>query len=285
MTPAQAILSRCIDYAGMFPPAGLDLETAVQNYAAYLSGRDAWALGMFVLPLQDLEYFTGRWPHFACSWNVSAVLRGGLSEQMEFVRKGLPPCVVAIECGPVPLQGVGELRGAMPEDRTLYTEVDLATRLEDAVQAIASMGARAKVRTGGTTLGATPPGASVARFIFSCVLQRLKFKATAGLHHAICGEHALGYEPDSDRGQSHGFLNVLLASTLLAQGGDVPTATALLQESSLVSLEFSTTAIRWRDRSFRVQQLSMMRRNVMSSFGSCSFTEPIEELRTAGIIP
>ena len=37
-TALQALLESLIDYAGLFPPAGLDMATAVANYAGYKDG-------------------------------------------------------------------------------------------------------------------------------------------------------------------------------------------------------------------------------------------------------
>ena len=39
-----------IDYAGLFPPAALDLDAAFRNYPRYRTGRDGWMLGRFIGP-------------------------------------------------------------------------------------------------------------------------------------------------------------------------------------------------------------------------------------------
>lgn len=44
------LLTNLIDYAGLFPPAGLSLEDAAANYARYREVDFAWALGKFVVP-------------------------------------------------------------------------------------------------------------------------------------------------------------------------------------------------------------------------------------------
>jgi hypothetical protein len=44
-----ALLEHSIDYAGMFPPCGLDLEPALSNQAQYVRSDDVWLLGAFVL--------------------------------------------------------------------------------------------------------------------------------------------------------------------------------------------------------------------------------------------
>lgn len=44
-----------IDYAGLFPPADLALDTAIRNYAAYNKGDDSWMLSRFIIPASRLE--------------------------------------------------------------------------------------------------------------------------------------------------------------------------------------------------------------------------------------
>ncbi len=51
MTPtAHAFLDRLFDYAGLFPPAALDLAAATEHYGRYRSHADAWMLGRFIVP-------------------------------------------------------------------------------------------------------------------------------------------------------------------------------------------------------------------------------------------
>ena len=50
-----AFMHGLIDYAGLFPPAQLDLEPALRNYATYLRGDDRWLLGRFILPATRLD--------------------------------------------------------------------------------------------------------------------------------------------------------------------------------------------------------------------------------------
>ena len=57
MNAVRALLAGAIDYAGLFPPASLQMADAVRNYSRYQSAPDAWALGNFVLPLDRLREF------------------------------------------------------------------------------------------------------------------------------------------------------------------------------------------------------------------------------------
>ncbi len=51
----ERFFSQLIDYAGLFPPAQLDLETAITNYATYRTSEDAWMLGRFICPASRLK--------------------------------------------------------------------------------------------------------------------------------------------------------------------------------------------------------------------------------------
>ncbi len=49
-------LSKIIDYAGMFPPANLDLKSAFNNYLDYISNSPySWMLAKFIIPASKLE--------------------------------------------------------------------------------------------------------------------------------------------------------------------------------------------------------------------------------------
>ena len=51
----QTLMTGLIDYAGLFPPAGLGMNEAVANYARDLGGTDAFALSKFICPASRLD--------------------------------------------------------------------------------------------------------------------------------------------------------------------------------------------------------------------------------------
>jgi hypothetical protein len=122
----------------------------------------------------------------------------------------------------------------------------------------------------------------VASFIHACVHAGVPFKFTAGLHHALGGAFPLTYAPDAERAPMFGFLNVFLASALCADAGEVPEMRRLLTESSPDAIRFSEQAVSWRERAFDRALLARVRENVAVAFGSCSFTEPVAEVRALG---
>ena len=52
---AHAFFREIVDYAGLFPPAQLALDAAIQNYARYPQQPDAWLLGRFICPAPKLD--------------------------------------------------------------------------------------------------------------------------------------------------------------------------------------------------------------------------------------
>src|SRR6266404_2230335 len=57
MTSVRELLAGAVDYAGLFPPAGLSMSEAVINYAMYRNSPYCWMLGRFVLSVAHLADF------------------------------------------------------------------------------------------------------------------------------------------------------------------------------------------------------------------------------------
>src|SRR5437660_12910682 len=78
-SPLRALLGGIIDYAGLFPPAKLPLDQAIQRYAKYRRLDDRWMLGRFVIPavrLGELAPFDSLF-HDNPPFVFSALGRGG----------------------------------------------------------------------------------------------------------------------------------------------------------------------------------------------------------------
>src|SRR5690348_3919368 len=55
MLALRTLLAGAVDYAGLFPPAGLDMDAAVRHHAAYRASPERWLLGRFVVPAARLD--------------------------------------------------------------------------------------------------------------------------------------------------------------------------------------------------------------------------------------
>lgn len=136
-------------------------------------------------------------------------------------------------------------------------------------------GLRAKIRTGGLTEDAFPSAQSVAAFIRTCKEHGVPFKATAGLHHPLRCVKPLTYEPNAAVGTMHGFVNVFLAAAMADE------AEAILGEQDARVFTFDDEGATWRKRRVSIDELRAMRQ-FATSFGSCSFEEPIDDLEGLG---
>jgi hypothetical protein len=178
-----------------------------------------------------------------------------------------------------------------PESLATYLEIPLSATpagLDAMMAEVARTGRRAKMRTGGITQDAFPTAGAVVTFLQSCLAHGVTAKATAGLHHPICGYYRLGYDDESPTGAMYGYLNLFLTAALLARGGSRASAVLLLNESGPSAFEVNDLHVGWRGPEHMVAfdraLLQRVRQTVLTSFGSCSFTEPVEESRALGLL-
>jgi hypothetical protein len=138
-----------------------------------------------------------------------------------------------------------------------YVELPLREGLEEKVEALAARGLRAKVRCGGAEV---PSADELGRFLRVCREAGVPFKATAGLHHPLAADGR------------HGFLNVLAACAF-------DHAAALSEH-----VELTSSALRWREREAGPDELARVRREQLVAVGSCSFFEPVADLKKLGVL-
>jgi len=245
----RALLAHMIDYAGLYPPAALTLAEVLDNYATYLASPESWMLNRLVLPAAKLPEVTLR-----AHWRITLLVDG--------------------EPGPLPAQV--ETLESKGTDR-----LSLPTYCEAPVTALAG-GAFAKVRTGGLTPEAIPSSESLADFLCEAAARRVAFKATAGLHRPLRSRRALTYASDSPCATMHGFVNVFAAAAFAWQGAERAVVVDILNEGDAGAVIFLADELRWRGRSIRIAEIQSARRDFAHSFGSCSFAEPVADLRALG---
>lgn len=299
----RILMNGLIDYAGLFPPASLDMPTAVGNYADYRKSRQAEWLGRFVLPVSRLEEFSvaaaglpetrgkGRGgaaaePPFRLSVLIGEDPARDFESISDFSASDTHPAAI-IDSLEMKVNGIPEIVHAMeqiPAGITPYFEVPIQDDPSSLLSAIGKAGARAKMRTGGVTPPQVPSPAAVARFIAASAKAGVPFKATAGLHHPLRSVRKLTYEPDSPESSMHGFLNVFLAAAFAKAGMDAETLTALLQEESPQAISFRGDEAAWRGHRVEAARLRESRRDFAIAFGSCSFEEPRQDLEKAGLL-
>ena len=276
------LLHSLIDYAGLFPPAGLKMSDAVANYRTYKNGSNSWALGRFIVPAARLEELEAEFVPDHEIWHLSALIGQNPAEDLAHIaefngRHRRSAIVDSVEAKVSNAAAIRELKRQVPESLLIYFEIPGAGDPTDLIGAIGAAGARAKVRTGGLTPEMFPSEQQVLHFLSGCVRENVAFKATAGLHHPVRCIKPLTYEKDAPRGAMHGFLNVFLAAAFLLEGSRQSDLEKLLLEGDPGNFEFDEDAITWCGH--RVTQARLLEsRALAASFGSCSFEEPVGDL-------
>jgi hypothetical protein len=297
----RVLLSDLIDYAGLFPPATLAMTPAVANYDAYSRLGWNWILGRFIVPVARLEEFEQALAGLSvptqglgfAQWRLSVLLGSDPIAEVARIREfnarmansssSEKAVVEAVEVKAASADEVKRLSGIIPVDFATYFEVPLLN-CGDCIAAVADCGRRAKIRTGGETAEKFPAAASLIEFIRLCAAANAPFKATAGLHHPLRSVHRFTYQPDSPSGIMHGFINFFLAATFLRAGMEPRLASQLLEEQSSQAFQFDSDGVGWRQHRLSRTEIAATRRTFAISFGSCSFMEPIDDLRSLRLL-
>jgi hypothetical protein len=295
------LLRELIDYAGLFPPASLSMVASVANYDRYLQSEWNWILGRFIVPVSRLGEFEEALagllalpaPSSLANWRLSVLLGADATSDVARIREfnarmagsGFKRSAVvdSVEVKVASAAEIVQLSGIIPAELGTYVELPLSSASE-CIPAVAACGRRAKIRTGGETADMFPSPASVIEFIRLCVSANVPFKATAGLHHPLRSVHKLTYQPESASGMMHGFLNVFLAAAFLRSGMEPALAIQLLEEQMPTAFHVDADGIGWREQRLTPHEIAAARQGFALSFGSCSFTEPIDDLRALHLL-
>jgi hypothetical protein len=297
---ARALLSNLVDYAGLFPPAGLGMAEAVAEHARQRVGPESWMLGRFVVPAARLDEFeeailSGRAPSAGAEkrpgapWTLSALVGPAFTTHADEIvafnaRHGDRARVDSVEFRASSRAELHAALDTVPGGLGIFVELPLDAGLDELLGAVRGRAVNAKVRTGGIEAAVIPQAPPLARFLEACASANVPFKATAGLHHPLRAEHPLTYAPDAPRGTMHGFLNLFAAAAFARDGMPAGELEAVLRETRPEEFHLDDSGLAWRDRSVATDDIALARRDFALSFGSCSFAEPVAELKALGVI-
>ncbi|OZE79508.1 hypothetical protein CH304_18955 [Rhodococcus sp. 15-649-1-2] len=248
------------DDAALFPPGNAPLGHAVPQHLGYRDAAYAHLVGPFVFPIPRLHELTPT------KIDLSLTAPGGpssIAAGLEAAQSIPGVSVVAVEVAIPDGTDLTALR-AVADNVDVYVEIPRDDRRHDIFDAVERRGYRAKFRTGGVTADLYPDEAELAAGIAEASRRGVRFKATAGLHHAIRNTAA-------DNGfEQHGYLNVLLAAQAAADGSSVRDLERILaiRDPDVVAKEVAAIDT---DRAFL-------------SFGTCSISEPLDDLISLGLI-
>ena len=298
------LVAHLIDYAGLFPPASLDMVGAVDGYRAAREGRRAWIAGRFLAPASRLEELAAvlvtTMPEGEPPWSVSVIFDldpgRAAAAAAAFDQHMGPAAVVDLVEARIPAGADSDsvatiygTAGAAGPAVAPFLEVprtlDWEREIPEAIEAIASARSKqarpggAKLRCGGPTAEDFPAPEQVATFLVESTAAELPFKATAGLHHPL--RH---HDPELgiDR---HGFINLLAAAAAARQGKDHTTVTAAVATTDPDAFDIGPDGLTWREMQVGLGQIQALRHTGLVAYGSCDFDEPVAELATLGFLP
>jgi hypothetical protein len=288
----RALLRDLIDYAGLFPPASLTMAQAVADYDSYLHSEWNWILGRFIVPAARIgefaETLSGLPPTIGTDlpkWRLSVLLGADPGADVERIRQinHRMAAVESVEVKVANAEEIARLSAIIPVDLATYFEIPLFDSAA-CIAAVTESGRRAKIRTGGETADKIPSAATVIEFIRQCAAANVPFKATAGLHHPLRSVHQLTYQPDSASALMHGFLNLFLAAAFVRVGMQSDILVQLMEEQSEEAFHVDLDGVSWRQHRLTHSEIAEARYAFAMSFGSCSFTEPIADLRALHLL-
>jgi hypothetical protein len=305
MGPAslRALLAHSIDYAGLFPPANLALGPALRNQSEYVRVSESWMLGAFILPVAEFDAAARHLSDFDCEHPLRISALGPRTDNAEAFLKSLSATVDAIATFqghfettsieqlemPLPADVTAELLKAIRErlghsDLKTFWEIkaDAAERVTELLSEnnAANAGRKLgfKLRTGGVAPEAFPSSAQIAIALMAAGTRGVPIKFTAGLHHPVRLFH------DSVQTKMHGFLNVLGAGVLaLEHDWRQSEVIRMLEDEDANSFSFADDFFSWREWKISTEAIAA-RRELVTSFGSCSFDEPRDDLRALKLL-
>ncbi len=272
---SPAFLERLVDDAAIFPPGNVPLDQAVAEHRGHRNASYGALVGGFVVSDTRLADLAGIVSGGDEPLAINVVVTGGAGAIEPAVRWAMRAPGLELAALEIALRDeddlarnaarvatmAGSLRDEMGDDVEVYVEPPRRTLVPErawlaAVDEISMAGLRLKFRTGGVSADAFPSVAEVAASIDAALDRETPFKCTAGLHEAV--RHT-----DSVTGfEHHGFLNVLLATRVALDGGDVEAAlSSSTPAAELPTPEACASARRW-----------------FTSFGSCSVLDVHEDL-------
>ncbi len=314
---ARTLMNMIIDYAGLFPPAKLDLETSLKNYLTYLKSEDRWALSSFVIPVAMLKDF----PYDLMESDVNVqfsvlvnplnsqsekrdevaedVLRN-LSKAGEIISKFIVHDRVSVPTLEVRLdhhlftfgeefiafivdalkehvEGLGVTRVFFEIPFFGSTE-KMFTQLVSVIALDATYPVGVKLRTGGTERHLFPPLHDLSGVIQLCAKHGIAMKATAGLHRPI------RYYDEGLDVWRYGFINVFSAMMMASKHNLArQMILEILSETDITNFSF-VDGLRWKEFVLTEDDIIALRSQVAISYGSCDFLEPLEYLRELGLL-
>ena len=270
----RSLFAGLVDDAALFPPGNSPMDRALAGHRAHRSAWYADVVGPFLCPASRVDEMRAALPPdqpLALAIVVD-VTGDGAHDALRAAGSDDRLTLVAVEAARARLGDdvatVGANLARLPA-ATGFLEVP-RTGFDATLDLVGGSGWHAaKYRTGGTTPDAFPSEVELASFLVAVTARSVPFKLTAGLHHAV-------RSTTEEASEQHGLLNVLVATRVAQQVGDVTEVAAVLAQREPGPLVAFPEA--WDE-----ETCTDVRRAFLS-FGCCGVTDPIEDLAALGLL-
>lgn len=312
----KTFANKLIDYAGLYPPASLNLPQAFHNYIFYSQGEYKWMLNKFIINAKRLGELSKLMGEMKIEGSIPFSILGSGGDTIaefnrnfesdiksieEFKKKHgdlvsidifevrLPKEILEQEDNDDMLDLIiavsDDLEKALGKNVPVFYETFLKDDYESVIlrvaETIASLDRECgfKLRTGGTEATTFPTPEQVAFAIMTCAEFSVPMKCTAGLHHPI------RHYNEGVSSYMHGFLNVFGAG-ILAWVNNLDEAELLevLNDEDPYEFIFKENGLEWKENEVSVAEIKEIRGKFMISYGSCSFDDPIDDLKTMELL-
>jgi len=316
----RAFTTQIIDYAGLFPPAKLTLDEAFRNYIEYKNGEYNRLLSHFICPvklLSDLQslFKDNFFPNSEI--NLSVLGRGGHNEtdfkknfddDLKYWKNFNSNYNNTIKTNLFEIKLPDELITGHDEKKIsefidyifdniekqishpvfVFFEGHLGTEWKKNIKSLVegikiqnnkNNNSGFKFRTGGVEQYSFPTSEQIAFCIRECVDREITMKCTAGLHHPF--RH---YDKNIDT-MMHGFINVFGAGIIALRHNISNLGLKnILSDEDSKNFIFTDDYFSWKDWKISIEDIEFARKELMISFGSCSFDDPVNDLRSLNLL-
>ena len=316
----NAFMHKIIDYAGLFPPAKLPLNIAFDNYLIYKGTFYNEFLSRFICPaalLPELERIIKSYEGNCNEISLSVLARSSdktddfylnfkedLIYWSEFLKSFENSVLTETLELKIPdeiiLEGNSEkisdlikyvsmeIRNALGHNVFIFFECitgkNLKSNIKNVIKSISihnisENNCGFKLRTGGVTIDSFPESETIAYSIKECLDNSVPMKCTAGLHHPF--RHF-----DKEIGvMMHGFINVFGAGIIsMRHNISHYEIVKMLNDENPMNFKFYNDLFEWNGYKVDIDEIKEARNKLMISFGSCSFDDPVTDLKKLNLI-
>lgn len=319
----KAFMQEIIDYAGLFPPANLSLDTSIQKYSQYRKSDDSWMLSRYIIPsarLKELNPYKDNLLTEGDSFAFSVL--GKQTETVSEYKGHLQNVVTSLkqfhaDHGSHVTTDVLEIK--LPREVVFANDEDLLSEIyETTARHFAGVkefpsdiyfegifdknwekeiGLILKSLSNYNNSPATEVnvgfklrcGGVEASMIPSVEQVAFTLNRVRQQNLAIkCTaglHHPIRHYDHSVKAKMHGFFNVFGGAMLgYAHDFSDEQMTEVIKEEDPEHYKFTDSGFCWNELEVSTDEIKELREVAVISFGSCSFDEPREDLQKLGLL-